>query len=171
MAYAGSALSIFHSNPLSCGPVCGELLIFKRNQPFATDTLLTKFLTEELPKIGQVRASEKPFELGITDLDSPFVGVIDLDADVNGRKTVTDFKTSGSSFPEHEVKLSGQLTAYQIAEPDAEQMSLCVLVKTKEPKIEWHVSVRNPDDLFDYLSKAGYVAREIHAGRFYQRPQ
>jgi hypothetical protein len=95
--------------------------------------------------------------------------VIDLVAHVNGKKTVTDFKTSASSYGEHEVALSDQLTAYQLAEPEAEQMEVCVLVKTKEPKIEWHVSQRNPDDLLDYLAKAGYVAREITAGRFYKR--
>jgi hypothetical protein len=33
------------------------------------------------------------------------------------------------------LQLSDQLTAYQLAELDAEQMALCVLVKTKEPKI------------------------------------
>ncbi len=43
-------------------------------------------------------------------------------------------------------------------------MALCVLVKTKEPKIEWRVSQRNPEDLVDYLAKAGHVAREIAAG-------
>jgi hypothetical protein len=58
---------------------------------------------------------------------------------------------------------------YQFAELAAEQMALCVLVKTKEPKIEWHVSDRNPDDLMDYLAKAAYIAREVGAGRFYKR--
>jgi PD-(D/E)XK nuclease superfamily len=95
---------------------------------------------------------------------------MDLIAEVDGRRTVLDFKTSGSTYAEHEVQLSDQLTAYQLAEPAAEQMALCVLVKTKEPKIEWHLGQRNTDDLFDYLNKAGYVAREIAAGRFYKRP-
>src|SRR6266849_2132035 len=98
-------------------------------------TLLAKFVAEELSRISKVTASEKAFELGITGIDRPFIGVVD-----------------------------------QVAEPDAEQMALCVLVKTKEPKIEWHVSERNPDDLLDYLAKAGYVAHEIDAGRFYRRP-
>ncbi len=40
-------------------------------------------------------------------------------------------------------------------------MVLCVLVKTKEPKIECHVSERNPDDLLDDLAKVGYVARHV----------
>ena len=36
---------------------------------------------------------------------------------------------------------------YQLAESDAEQTALCVLVKTKEPKIEWHTAVRSGDEL------------------------
>jgi CRISPR/Cas system-associated exonuclease Cas4 (RecB family) len=133
-------------------------------------TLLTRFVDDELPRIGNVTGTEKAFELGITGIDTPFIGVVDLVADLDGKLTVTDFKTSASSYADHEVRLSDQLTAYQLAEPAAEQMALCVLVKTKEPKIEWHVSQRNPDDLLDYLAKAGYVAREIAAGRFYKRP-
>jgi CRISPR/Cas system-associated exonuclease Cas4 (RecB family) len=133
-------------------------------------TLLAKFVAEELSRISKVTASEKAFELGITGIDEPFIGVIDLVGDLDKKKTVVDFKTSGSVYAEHEVALSDQLTAYQLAEPDAVQMALCVLVKTKEPKIEWHVSQRNPDDLLDYLTKAGYVAHEIAANRFYKRP-
>lgn len=132
--------------------------------------LLNKFVAEELRRIGKVTASEKAFELGITGIDAPFIGVVDLVAELDGKGTVTDFKTSASSYAEHEVKLSDQLTAYQLVEPNAVQMALCVLVKTKEPKIEWHVSERNPDDLIDYLAKAGYVAREIADSRFYKRP-
>ena len=132
--------------------------------------LLTKFVREELPRISGVTGSEKSFELGIPDIETPFVGVIDLVAELDGKRTVVDFKTSGSTYAEHEAQLSDQLTAYQLAELEAEQMALCVLVKTKEPKIEWHVSARNSADLIDYLAKAGYVAREITAGRFYKRP-
>ena len=32
------------------------------------------------------------------------------------------------------------------------------------------MSERNPTDLINYLAKAGYVAGEIAAGRFYKRP-
>jgi len=69
--------------------------------------------------------------------------VIDLTADVAGTATVVDFKTSGSAFDAREVILSDQLTAYNLAEPGAERLALCVLVKTKEPKIEWHVTSRS----------------------------
>lgn len=132
--------------------------------------LLGKFVAEELPRIASVSGTEKSFELGISEIDRPFVGVIDLIAEIDGKRTVIDFKTAASSYAEHEVKLSDQLTAYQLAEPEAERMALCVLVKTKDPKIEWHVSERNPADLVEYLAKAGHVAREIGRNRFFKRP-
>jgi len=132
--------------------------------------LLKKFVAEELPKLKNIRSVEKPFEIGFTGLDLPFVGVIDLTADVSGKATVVDFKTAGSAFDPHEVILSDQLSAYNLAEPAAEQLALCVLVKTKEPKIEWHFTSRSGEQLTEYLAKAGYVAREITAGRFYKRP-
>jgi ATP-dependent exoDNAse (exonuclease V) beta subunit len=132
--------------------------------------LIGKFLQEELPKLQNVRASEKVFTLNITSLDLPFIGVIDLIADLDGKRTVVDFKTSGSTYEEHEVILSDQLTAYQLAEPQAEQAALCVLVKTKAPQIEWHLSKRNGDQLVEFLAKTNLVARDITAGRFYKRP-
>src|SRR5437773_11346279 len=82
---------------------------------------------------------------------------------------VLDFKTAASAYQEHEAILSDQLTAYQLAEPEAEQTALCVLVKTKEPKIEWHVAARSGEDLAEFLAKAEYIGQEIAAGRFYKR--
>lgn len=132
--------------------------------------LIEKFIREELPKLRNVRASEKVFQLNITTLDLPFIGLIDLIADLDGKKTVVDFKTSGSAYEEHEVVLSDQLTAYQLAEPNAEQAALCVLIKSKEPKIEWHLPKRKGEQLVEFLAKADLVAREITAGHFYKRP-
>ena len=63
--------------------------------------LLTKFVAEELSRIGKVTAAEKPFELGITGIATPFIGVVDLVAEVDAKRTVLDFKTSGSSYAEH----------------------------------------------------------------------
>ena len=34
----------------------------------------------------------------------------------------------------------------------------------------WQPTSRTGDQLGEYLAKAGYVAREITAGRFYKRP-
>ena len=136
----------------------------------AGETLLDKFVADEVPKIRNVEASEKSFELAVTGLDLPFVGVIDLVATFEGQKTVVDFKTSASSYQDYEVILSDQLTAYQMVEPEALQTALCVLVKTKAPKIEWHVAPRSDRQLTDYLAKAGLIAKEITSGHFYKRP-
>ena len=45
-----------------------------------------------------------------------------------------------------------------------------MLVKTKEPKIEWKIATRDGHELLEYLVKAKYVAGEIAAERFYKRP-
>lgn len=132
--------------------------------------LLEKFLQEELPRIGNVTAAEKPFSLEITSLELPFIGFIDLIAEVDGKRTVVDFKTSGSAYQAHEVQMSDQLTAYQLAEPETAQTALCVLIKTKQPKIEWQVATRTAEQLVEYLAKLKLVAHEIRARQFYKRP-
>ncbi len=132
--------------------------------------LLTRFLREELPRLGDIKASEQPFDLKLPDIELPFVGVIDLIADVDHQRTVIDFKTSASCYPSHEVQLSDQLTAYQIAEPEAAQRALWVFVKTRDPRIEWQLTSRRNDQVVEYLAKARLVAREIAAGHFYKRP-
>jgi predicted RecB family nuclease len=105
----------------------------------------------------------------MTALGEPFIGSIDLVARMNNRRTVVDFKTAGSDYQEHEAALSDQLTAYMLAEPEAEQVALCVLVKTKDPRIEWHFAKRTADDLAEYLAKVMIVADDIAAGKFYKR--
>lgn len=131
--------------------------------------LLGKFIREEASRIGNVRSCEETFELAITNLDLPFVGIIDLVADVDEVPTVVDFKTSASAYDDHEVILSDQLTAYQLAEPHATQTAFCVFVKTKEPRIEWYRSQRSGPQLTEFLAKVEYVGHEIAAGRFYKR--
>jgi hypothetical protein len=132
--------------------------------------LLKKFMEEELPRLGTVMASERAFELAIPNVDVPFIGVIDLVALRDGKRMLADFKTSSSSYADHEVALSDQLTAYSLAEPEAEEAALCVFVKTKEPRIEWYLSKRNGAQLTEFLQKAEYVAREIKSRHFYKRP-
>jgi CRISPR/Cas system-associated exonuclease Cas4 (RecB family) len=133
------------------------------------ERLLGRFVSEELPKVGEVSAVEKPFTLAITSLDLPFVGIIDLVGRLNSKRTVVDWKTASSAPDGYEAQMSDQLTAYKLAEPETEQLALCVLVKTKEPQIGWHCVDRTGGQLTEYLAKVGYVAREIAAGRFYKR--
>src|SRR6266705_1385008 len=106
--------------------------------------LLRQFLEVEAPKIGKTFGVERKFELRVTALKRPFIGSIDLVAEIKNRTTVVDFKTATSDYDDHEAALSDQLTAYSLAEPEADQVALCVLVKTKEPYIEWHFATRSP---------------------------
>jgi len=101
------------------------------------ESLLATFVTEDAPRLKNIRKVEHPFTLTISELDLPLVGVIDLVADLDGKPTVVDFKTSGSGYDGHEAPMSDQLTAYRLAEPAVPQAALCVLVKLKEPRIEW----------------------------------
>jgi RecB family exonuclease len=132
--------------------------------------LLEKFVSEQLPQIGDVKAVEQDFRLNITGLDLPFIGIIDLVSEKQGQTAVTDFKTSASAYAGYEAIMSDQLTAYQLAVPEADQLSLCVLIKTKEPRIEWHVSYRSGPRLIEYLKKVKLVTHEIQDQHFYKRP-
>lgn len=134
------------------------------------NALLRRFVEKEAPRITAVRAIEKPFTLNVTRLGTPLIGIIDLVAELDSVLTVIDFKTARAAYPEHEVALADQLTAYQLSEPDAEQVAFCVFVKTKEPRIDWYVSQRRGSDLSAYLAKVERIADEIAAGHFYQRP-
>ena len=50
------------------------------------------------------------------------------------------------------------------------QVALCVLVKTKEPRIEWHFAKRCAGTLAEYLEKVRLVSEDIAASKFYKRP-
>ncbi len=60
------------------------------------------------------------------------------------------------------------LSSYQLANPDAEQSAFCVFLKTKEPRVRERST--KPAQVMEYPAKVEYVAHEIDAGRFYQRP-
>ncbi len=132
--------------------------------------LLEKFTREDRPRITNVRSSEQRFTLMIDGLDLPLIGATDLIADLDGTSAVIDFKTAASAYEAHEAVLSDQLSAYQLAEPEVERAAFCVLVKTKEPRVEWFVEERRVGQLVEFAAKAEYVARAITSGDFYKRP-
>ncbi len=134
------------------------------------EKLTQKFLLEEVPRIQKVPNVEKEFELSVTCLDLRFIGIVDLLAQVDGHTAIVDFKTAASDYEDHEVVLSDQLTAYWLADPQAQKVALCVLVKTKEPCIEWRSADRNAITLVEYLDKVRVIAQDIAAGKFYKRP-
>jgi CRISPR/Cas system-associated exonuclease Cas4 (RecB family) len=134
------------------------------------EKLLQKFLGEEVRKIQKVLGVESKFELAITALPLPFIGIVDLTAEVKGQTTIVDFKTASTAYEDHEVALSDQLTAYWLADPQAQKVALCVLVKTKEPRIDWHFAERDAGRLAEYLRKVQIISGDIAAGKFYKRP-
>lgn len=153
----------------------GETLTYKDRESWEIldrkgKALLNKFLDEELHRIGRIVAVERPFTLSVTGLSEPLFGVIDLVAELDNSLTVIDYKTAASGYQPHEVVLSDQLTIYQLAVPEADQSALCVFVKTKEPRVDWHLASRDSGRLSEYLGKVKLVAEEIAAGRFYKRP-
>jgi CRISPR/Cas system-associated exonuclease Cas4 (RecB family) len=134
------------------------------------EKLLDKFVRDEAPKLQQILSVESKFELSITSLELPFVGIVDLVARVDGQTVIVDFKTAASGYEDHEVILSDQLTAYWLANPETQRVALCVLVKTKEPRIEWHFDDRSAHRLSEYLAKVRLVSEDITVEKFYKRP-
>lgn len=139
--------------------------LFERGQQ-----LLGAFQEEHFDRLLNVQACEKPFSLDVSNLDVPFIGIVDLVAHLDDKLTVVDFKTAGSKYQEYEAAMSDQLSAYLLAEPRASQAALCVLVKTATPKIEWFVTKRTGADLDAYLQKVSLVGHQIAGRRFYKRP-
>ncbi len=131
--------------------------------------LIERFLAEEVPKLRAIRGVEKRFDLLVASLPLPFIGIVDLVAEMNGVTAVIDFKTAASGYDDYEVALSDQLTAYSLAEPEATKVAYCVFVKTKEPRIEWHFAKRTPIDRAEYVEKVRLSGEDILAGKFYKR--
>jgi len=121
-------------------------------------------------RITRIEAVEQGFSLTVTSLGVPFVGVVDLVAHLDGKRTVIDFKTAARDYEEHTVVLSDQLTAYALAKPEAEQVALCVFAKGATPRVEWHLARREGPQIAEYLRKATVVGHAIGAGHFYKRP-
>lgn len=132
-------------------------------------TLLERFRREHAQRITRVLAVEEPFGLTLSNLHLPFVGIIDLVCEMEGKLTLIDWKTAGSDFEEYEVELLDQLTAYQLARPEVEQAAVCVFLKQKKPRIVWHLTRREPAHVVEYLHKAEAIAGQIAGGVFYKR--
>ncbi len=134
------------------------------------ERLLQKSCRDEVQKISKIISVEAVFELGLSNLGFSFIGIIDLVGEVNGKRTVVEFKTAVTDFEDHEVALLDQLTPYQLAEPDVEQVAVSVFVKSKEPRIEWHTTQRKSEQVVEFLEKAEILSRQIEQQNFYKRP-
>jgi PD-(D/E)XK nuclease superfamily protein len=125
------------------------------------EALQNLFAKSERPKVGQVEGIEQPFTMVFNSLDSTFIGIIDLIAEVEGKRTIFDFKTAARSYENHEVVLSDQLVGYSITDPNIEQCGYCILIKSKQPKIQWQLTHCSSDRMIDYIQKAQSVGKQF----------
>src|SRR5438552_13359840 len=58
--------------------------------------VLEKFCMRSAQKIQGIFAVETPFEIGFSNLASPFVGILDLLAIMRDKMTLVEFKTASS---------------------------------------------------------------------------
>lgn len=132
--------------------------------------LLARFVKEERSRFSDVRSECVQRHLS-AELDGvTFIGYPDLYGRVDGLPTLVDFKTAQASYDPEEVRLNEQLTAYWwLLEANGlpvDRVAFCVLLKLKEPRIEWHFATRRPEEVAEYRDKLALVASDIVRGRF-----
>jgi hypothetical protein len=110
------------------------------------------------------------------DEPKPLVGVIDLVLDSEAGPLIADFKTVARSSEPMEITNEIQLTSYawlnrQITGQQEGGLEIRSLIKTKQPKVEFHPYAARTDAHFLRLFA---VIREyldaLNAGRFNYRP-
>jgi len=132
--------------------------------------LLDRFVSEEAPRFTEVSPENVQCRLSAQVNDLVVVGYPDLVSQVDGLLSLVDFKTSLSSYDPEEVQLNEQLTAYWwlcLANGlPVERVAFCVLLKLKEPRIEWYFSARSEQDVAEYQEKLQLIASDIECKRF-----
>jgi putative RecB family exonuclease len=122
----------------------------------------------------EVRESELHFQLPLVNpetgevLTVPLRGVIDL---VQADGTVTEFKNAKKGLAIETLPDNLQLTAYHYAYQTLfgtppKDMTLVQFVRTKSPKIETHITGREPQDVARFFHIAQAVRRGIEASVF-----
>ena len=132
--------------------------------------VLARFVAEERPRFSEVRPECVQRPLSADVAGTTVIGYPDLYAHVDGLRTLVDFKTAQASYDPEEVRLNEQLTAYwwllEANGVPVDRVAFCVLLKLKDPRIEWHFATRSPEDVAEYQEKLALVASDMVRGRF-----
>ncbi len=98
-----------------------------------------------------------------------FKGKIDMIYDNHNCEVLLDWKTSGSTFLDSRPDLDDQLTAYSML---SRISNVCygVLLKKKDPDIQFLHSVRTEEDYRDYQLKVMKTVSDIESGFFFKKP-
>lgn len=136
--------------------------------------LLEKYAEEPHPT--DVVAVERPTWVPLRNgrdeyLETPLVAVADLITRAEGKLRVSEFKTSGRTYGEFEVKTALQATCYVNASLESlgERASVeyVVLVKTKTPKVQRILTSRTEEDLRRLGDLVESVERAVRQEVFY----
>lgn len=136
--------------------------------------LMETFLEDEAEKFIEPVKVEEFLQFKIDEATkffgrSDYLGkVVTPDGEVVN--ALVDFKTSGRKYNDYKVHLTDQLTAYQYASKvydfEIEKVGYMVLVKTKEPYIQWFFSERTSEQIEEYLNKVDKRYKQILNGDF-----
>ena len=134
--------------------------------------LLGQYYADYMPK--GIKAAELAFQLPLINpetgevLDVPVKGYIDL---VEEDGTVVEFKNSAKTMPVNDLPDNLQLTTYSWAYETLfgtppKDVKLVNLVRTKTPKIETHITGREPADYARLFNISKEVVNGVESGVF-----
>lgn len=129
------------------------------------------FLLEKIqntPIYQRVVAVEKAYQMELAN-GTIFKGKIDMIYDDGKQEVVLDWKTSSRSFLDSRPDLDDQLTAYSMLS-GISKVAYGVLLKKKEPEINFLSALRTKEDYLDYQIKVMKVISDIEAGFFFRKP-
>ena len=117
----------------------------------------------------RVMAVEKAYATELPD-GTVFKGKIDLIYDDGkGNEVVLDWKTSNAAFLDSRPDLDDQLTAYSML-AGIPRVAYGVLLKKKEPEVNFCHSQRTRQDYSEYQLKVMKTAADVEAGFFFRKP-
>jgi hypothetical protein len=123
---------------------------------------------EKTEVLQRVIAVEKAYQTELPD-STIFKGKVDLIYDNRESEVLLDWKTSGGAFLDSRPDLDDQLTAYSMLS-GIPKVCYGVLLKKKNPDIQFLHSVRTEEDYIEYRIKAMKIVSDIEAGFFFKKP-
>lgn len=123
---------------------------------------------ERIEVLQRVVSVEKAYQTVLPD-DTVFKGKVDLIYDNHDSEVLLDWKTSGGAFLDSRPDLDDQLTAYSMLS-GIPKVCYGVLLKKKNPDVQFLHSVRTEEDYQEYRIKVMKVVSDIEAGFFFKKP-
>lgn len=148
----------------------GEL-VYSRSDTQESFRKIGLLLIEKVAKTEpyqRVVAVEKAYQAELPD-GTVFKGKVDIIYDDGQGNVLLDWKTSGGSFLDSRPDLDDQLTAYSMLS-GIPRVAYGVLLKKKEPEVNFFFAARNEEDYLDYQVKVMKTVADIEAGFFYRKP-